>query len=128
MTENKNTLGGDDIATALAGNEGAVRRANFDSLDGSSVNANSGNDIDLVMDVPVQVTVELGRAKMQIRNLLALTYGSVIELDILAGEPLEVVVNGCLVAQGEVVIVNDRYGIRLTDIVTPAERLRKINR
>jgi flagellar motor switch protein FliN/FliY len=86
------------------------------------------NDIDLVMDVPVQVTVELGRAKMQIRNLLNLTYGSVIELDILAGEPLEVVVNGCLVAQGEVVIVNDRYGIRLTDIVTPAERLRKINR
>ena len=80
------------------------------------------------MDVPVQVTVELGRAKMQIRNLLNLTYGSVIELDILAGEPLEVVVNGCLVAQGEVVIVNDRYGIRLTDIVTPAERLRKINR
>jgi flagellar motor switch protein FliN/FliY len=74
------------------------------------------------------VTVELGRAKMQIRNLLNLTYGSVIELDILAGEPLEMVVNGCLVAQGEVVIVNDRYGIRLTDIVTPAERLRKINR
>ena len=72
--------------------------------------------------------LELGRAKMQIRNLLNLTYGSVIELDILAGEPLEVVVNGCLVAQGEVVIVNDRYGIRLTDIVTPAERLRKINR
>jgi flagellar motor switch protein FliN/FliY len=65
---------------------------------------------------------------MQIRNLLNLTYGSVIELDILAGEPLEVVVNGCLVAQGEVVIVNDRYGLRLTDIVTPAERLRKINR
>jgi flagellar motor switch protein FliN/FliY len=128
MTENKNTLGGDDIATALAGNEGAVRRANFDSLDGASANTNSANDIDLVMDVPVQVTVELGRAKMQIRNLLALTYGSVIELDILAGEPLEVVVNGCLVAQGEVVIVNDRYGIRLTDIVTPAERLRKINR
>lgn len=128
MTENKNTLGGDDIATALAGNEGAVRRANFDSLDGASANSNSANDIDLVMDVPVQVTVELGRAKMQIRNLLALTYGSVIELDILAGEPLEVVVNGCLVAQGEVVIVNDRYGIRLTDIVTPAERLRKINR
>jgi flagellar motor switch protein FliN/FliY len=65
---------------------------------------------------------------MQIRNLLALSYGSVIELDMLAGEPLEVVVNGCLIAQGEVVIVNDRYGIRLTEIVTPAERLRKINR
>ncbi|MEY4084015.1 MAG: hypothetical protein RL483_1384, partial [Pseudomonadota bacterium] len=62
------------------------------------------------------------------RNLLNLSYGSVIELDMLAGDPLEVMVNGCLVAQGEVVIVNDRYGIRLTDIVTPAERLRKINR
>jgi flagellar motor switch protein FliN/FliY len=126
--DKKNTLVGDDIATALAGNEGGVRRANFDNLDGVSAQSNAGNDIDLVMDVPVQVTVELGRAKMQIRNLLALTYGSVIELDILAGEPLEVVVNGCLVAQGEVVIVNDRYGIRLTDIVTPAERLKKINR
>jgi flagellar motor switch protein FliN/FliY len=128
IMDKKNTLVGDDIATALAGNEGGVRRANFDNLDGVSAQSNAGNDIDLVMDVPVQVTVELGRAKMQIRNLLALTYGSVIELDILAGEPLEVVVNGCLVAQGEVVIVNDRYGIRLTDIVTPAERLKKINR
>ncbi|NBT79340.1 MAG: flagellar motor switch protein FliN, partial [Betaproteobacteria bacterium] len=74
------------------------------------------------------VTVELGRAKMQIRNLLSLTYGSVIELDIMAGEPLDVMVNNCLIAQGEVVIVNDRYGIRLTDIVTPTERLRKLNR
>jgi flagellar motor switch protein FliN/FliY len=86
------------------------------------------NDIDLVLDIPVNVTVELGRAKMQIRNLLALSYGSVVELDVLAGEPLDVMVNGCLIAQGEVVIVNDRYGIRLTDIVTPTERLRKLNR
>ena len=84
--------------------------------------------IDLVLDIPVNVTVELGRAKMQIRNLLALSYGSVVELDVLAGEPLDVMVNGCLIAQGEVVIVNDRYGIRLTDIVTPTERLRKLNR
>jgi flagellar motor switch protein FliN/FliY len=82
----------------------------------------------LVFDIPVHVTVELGRAKMQIRNLLSLTYGSVIELDIMAGEPLDVMVNNCLIAQGEVVIVNDRYGIRLTDIVTPTERLRKLNR
>ena len=86
------------------------------------------NDIDLVLDIPVNVTVELGRAKMQIRNLLALSYGSVVELDVLAGEPLDVMVNGCLIAQGEVVIVNDRYGIRLTDIVTTTERLRKLNR
>ena len=105
-----------------------VLMMDFNTLQDSIQSGANSNEIDLVMDVPVQVTVELGRAKMQIRNLLNLTYGSVIELDILAGEPLEVVVNGCLVAQGEVVIVNDRYGIRLTDIVTPAERLRKINR
>jgi flagellar motor switch protein FliN/FliY len=125
MAENDN-----DLAKSLTSTDvsGSLRKATFNNLeDGAKANADF-NEIDLVMDVPVQVTVELGRAKMQIRNLLNLTYGSVIELDILAGEPLEVVVNGCLVAQGEVVIVNDRYGIRLTDIVTPAERLRKINR
>jgi flagellar motor switch protein FliN len=125
MAENDN-----DLANSLTSTDvtNTLRKATFNNLeDGSRPNAEF-NEIDLVMDVPVQVTVELGRAKMQIRNLLNLTYGSVIELDILAGEPLEVVVNGCLVAQGEVVIVNDRYGIRLTDIVTPAERLRKINR
>jgi flagellar motor switch protein FliN len=129
MIENNNPQTADDLARAFAGNaQSSVRRASFDALDGVSSAASSPNDIDLVMDVPVQVTVELGRAKMQIRNLLALTQGSVVELDIVAGEPLEVVVNGCLVAQGEVVIVNDRYGIRLTDIVTPAERIRKVNR
>jgi flagellar motor switch protein FliN/FliY len=125
MAENNN-----DLAKSLTSTDvsSSLRKATFNNLeDGAKANADF-NEIDLVMDVPVQVTVEFGRAKMQIRNLLNLTYGSVIELDILAGEPLEVVVNGCLVAQGEVVIVNDRYGIRLTDIVTPAERLRKINR
>jgi flagellar motor switch protein FliN/FliY len=128
MIENTPSQSGDDLAKAFANAGAAVRRASFDDLGGASATAPMANDIDLVMDVPVQVTVELGRAKMQIRNLLALTQGSVIELDIHAGDPLEVVVNGCLVAQGEVVIVNDRYGIRLTDIVTPAERIRKINR
>ncbi|QWE31178.1 flagellar motor switch protein FliN [Polynucleobacter sp. Adler-ghost] len=125
MAENDN-----DLAKTLTSADvsGSLRKATFNNLEDGSKAGADFNDIDLVMDVPVQVTVELGRAKMQIRNLLNLTYGSVIELDILAGEPLEVVVNGCLVAQGEVVIVNDRYGIRLTDIVTPAERLRKINR
>ena len=115
----------------LTGTPSTVRPAEYVSLEedaGATAASSSINDIDLVVDVPVQVTVELGRAKMQIRNLLGLSYGSVIELDMLAGEPLEVVVNGCLIAQGEVVIVNDRYGIRLTDIVTPAERLRRINR
>ena len=125
MAENDN-----ELASSIASKDlsGSLRKATFNDLNDSTKPGATPNEIDLVMDVPVQVTVELGRAKMQIRNLLNLTYGSVIELDILAGEPLEVVVNGCLVAQGEVVIVNDRYGIRLTDIVTPAERLRKINR
>jgi flagellar motor switch protein FliN/FliY len=125
MAENDN-----DLAKSLTSADvsGSLRQATFNNLEEGARTNPDFNEIDLVMDVPVQVTVELGRAKMQIRNLLNLTYGSVIELDILAGEPLEVVVNGCLVAQGEVVIVNDRYGIRLTDIVTPAERLRKINR
>ncbi|MBU3724004.1 MAG: flagellar motor switch protein FliN [Burkholderiaceae bacterium] len=130
MAENT-TPGSDSLAEGLKERtQAGVRAADYDELDGDSTPRAPAvlNDIDLVVDVPVQVTVELGRAKMQIRNLLALSYGSVIELDMLAGEPLEVVVNGCLIAQGEVVIVNDRYGIRLTDIVTPAERLRKINR
>ena len=106
-----------------------VQPSPYTLLDESTGIGGSGaNDIELVMDVPVQITVELGRAKMQIRHLVALTYGAVIELDVPAGEPLDVVVNGTLVAQGEVVIVNDRYAIRLTDIVTPAERLRKLNR
>ena len=105
-----------------------VRPATFSSLDDSAAGQVTQHDIALVLDVPVQVTVQLGRARMQIRNLLGLAYGSVVELDALAGDPLDVMVNGCLVAQGEVVIVNDRYGIRLTDIITPAERLRKLNR
>ncbi|WP_439114059.1 flagellar motor switch protein FliN [Hydrogenophaga sp.] len=104
-----------------------VKPAGYNLLEDSG-GGHSGNDIELVMDVPVQISVELGRSKMQIRHLLALTYGSVIELDVQAGDPLDVVVNGTLVAQGEVVIVNDHYAIRLTDIVTPAERLRKLNR
>jgi flagellar motor switch protein FliN/FliY len=86
------------------------------------------NDIDLILDIPVQMTVELGRTKIAIRNLLQLAQGSVVELDGLAGEPMDVLVNGCLIAQGEVVVVNDKFGIRLTDIITPSERIRKLNR
>jgi len=86
------------------------------------------NDIDFILDIPVQLTVELGRTKIAIKNLLQLAQGSVVELDGMAGEPMDVLVNGCLIAQGEVVVVNDKFGIRLTDIITPAERIRKINR
>jgi flagellar motor switch protein FliN/FliY len=86
------------------------------------------NDIDFILDIPVQLTVELGRTKIAIKNLLQLAQGSVVELDGMAGEPMDVLVNGCLIAQGEVVVVNDKFGIRLTDIITPAERIRKLNR
>ncbi len=86
------------------------------------------NDIDFILDIPVQLTVELGRTKIAIKNLLQLAQGSVVELDGIAGEPMDVLVNGCLIAQGEVVVVNDKFGIRLTDIITPAERIRKINK
>ncbi len=88
----------------------------------------SKSDIDFILDIPVQLTVELGRTKIAIKNLLQLAQGSVVELDGLAGEPMDVLVNGYLIAQGEVVVVNDKFGIRLTDIITPAERIRKINR
>jgi len=86
------------------------------------------HDIDMILDIPVQLTVELGRTRIPIKHILQLAQGSVVELDALAGEPMDVLVNGCLIAQGEVVVVNDKFGIRLTDIVTPSERLRRLNR
>ncbi|MEW5863055.1 MAG: flagellar motor switch protein FliN [Pseudomonadota bacterium] len=90
--------------------------------------AGAQHDIELVLDIPVQLTVELGRTRVPIRHVLQLAQGSVIELDRLAGEPMDVFVNGCLIAQGEVVVVNEKFGIRLTDVITPSERIRKLNR
>ena len=86
------------------------------------------NDINMVLDIPVQLSVELGRTKVPIKYILQLAQGSVVELDALAGEPMDVLVNGYLIAQGEVVVVNDKFGIRLTDVVTPSERLRRVSR
>ena len=85
-------------------------------------------DINMVLDIPVQLSVELGRTKVPIKYILQLAQGSVVELDALAGEPMDVLVNGYLIAQGEVVVVNDKVGIRLTDVVTPSERLRRLSR
>ena len=99
----------------------------FQKLAPGSTSSEARNDIDLILDIPVQLTVELGRTKITIKNLLQLAQGSVVELDGLAGEPMDVLVNGCLIAQGEVVVVNDKFGIRLTDIVTPSERMRQLN-
>ncbi len=100
----------------------------FKDFSNKGTKTETPNDIDFILDIPVQLTVELGRTKIAIKNLLQLAQGSVVELDGLAGEPMDVLVNGCLIAQGEVVVVNDKFGIRLTDIITPSERIRKLNR
>ncbi|WP_370632649.1 MULTISPECIES: flagellar motor switch protein FliN [unclassified Gilliamella] len=85
-------------------------------------------DINLILDIPVNLSVELGRTKMAIKDLLNLTQGSVIALDGLAGEPLDILINGYLIAQGEIVVVGDNYGVRITDIITPSERVRRLSR
>lgn len=100
----------------------------FQDFGPASIKTGMHNDIDFILDIPVQLTVELGRTKIPIKNLLQLAQGSVVELDGMAGEPMDVLVNGCLIAQGEVVVVNDKFGIRLTDIISPAERIRKLNK
>ena len=99
----------------------------FKSFDSGNVSG-SLQDIDLIMDIPVKLTVELGRTKMTIKELLRLAQGSVVSLDGLAGEPLDILINGYLIAQGEVVVVNDKYGVRITDIITPSERMRRLSR
>lgn len=88
----------------------------------------AASDINMVLDIPVQLSVELGRTKVPIKHILQLGQGSVVELDAMAGEPMDVLVNGYLIAQGEVVVVNDKFGIRLTDVVTPSERLRRVSK
>ena len=102
--------------------------AAFNSLAASNSPGPSAQDIQMILDIPVQLTVELGRTRVPIRNILQLGEGSVVELEAMAGEPMDVLVNGFLIAQGEVVVVNDRFGIRLTDIVTPSERIRRLNK
>lgn len=85
-------------------------------------------ELEMVMDIPVKLTVELGRTKLTIKQLLELAQGSVIELEGLAGEPMDILINGYLIAQGEVVVIEDKYGIRITEIITPSERIHKLNR
>jgi len=100
----------------------------FKSFDQQPDKPTGPSGIEMIMDIPVAMTVELGRTKIAIRSLLQLAQGSVVELDGLAGEPMDVLVNGTLIAQGEVVVVNDKFGIRLTDIITPAERIRRLHK
>ena len=130
----------DDWAAALAEQETAESSAStdagiaqpvdiFERFDaGAAAGMGAVQNIDMIMDIPVTLTVELGRTKIAIRSLLQLAQGSVVELDGLAGEPMDVLVNGCLIAQGEVVVVNEKFGIRLTDIITPAERIKRLHK
>lgn len=137
--ESSTTSAEDDWAAAMAEQgeaEASVASAQpqpastpvFEQFSASSGQSGMMNNLDMILDIPVNLTVELGRTKIAIRSLLQLAQGSVVELDGLAGEPMNVLVNGCLIAQGEVVVVNDKFGIRLTDIISPAERIRKLNR
>jgi flagellar motor switch protein FliN/FliY len=94
--------------------------------DAPEPSANRELNLDVVLDIPVTLSMEVGRSRISIRNLLQLNQGSVVELERATGEPLDVYVNGTLIAHGEVVVVNDKFGIRLTDVISPAERIRKL--
>jgi len=120
-------------AAALSESDGAegdksgYEAAPLDELTDESVRvADSNMDMDMILDIPVTISMEIGRTHISIRNLLKLNQGSVIELDRLAGEPLDVLVNGTLIAHGEVVVVNEKFGIRLTDVITAMERVKKL--
>ncbi len=114
-----------ETETALPVSESDPTRAAFDQL---TSDATDGADLnlDVILDVSVSLSLEVGRARIPIRNLLQLNQGSVVELERGAGEPLDVFVNGTLIAQGEVVVVNERFGVRLTDVVSPAERIKRL--
>ncbi|WP_019933562.1 flagellar motor switch protein FliN [Oceanimonas smirnovii] len=121
----------DDIwGDAMAEQEQSeVKRAELDdfSNDGKDpITQEERRKLDTILDIPVTISMEVGRSQISIRNLLQLNQGSVVELDRLAGEPLDVMVNGTLIAHGEVVVVNDKFGIRLTDVISQTERIKKL--
>lgn len=117
----------DEVESASAEEEASVQAAPMQQLedDGQPVSDEDVN-LDVILDIPVTIAMEIGRTTVNIRNLLQLNQGSVVELDRLAGEPMDVLVNGTLIAHGEVVVVNDKFGIRLTDVISAAERLKKL--
>ncbi|WP_372762176.1 flagellar motor switch protein FliN [Pseudoalteromonas sp.] len=131
MSDDQDTM--DEWAAALAEAEGSDDGAQpkVTELDELSDNKQeiSGDEkrkLDTILDIPVTISMEVGRSKINIRNLLQLNQGSVVELDRVAGEPLDVLVNGTLIAHGEVVVVNDKFGIRLTDVISQVERIKKL--
>lgn len=112
-------------AEPAAADADAGERVAFDALH-ESLGTGGDVNLDMILDVPVTLAMEVGRTRISIRNLLQLNQGSVVELDRAAGEPLDVFVNGTLVAHAEVVVINEKFGIRLTDVISPAERVRKL--
>jgi len=119
-----------DAPAAEAKPAAAPRNAGADVFQPLSANADGVNarDLEMIMDIPVKLSVELGRTRLTIKQLLELAQGSVVELDGLPGEPMDILINGYLIAQGEVVVVEDKFGIRITEIITPSERLQRLNR
>ncbi|KZN47152.1 flagellar motor switch protein FliN [Pseudoalteromonas luteoviolacea] len=130
MSDDQDTM--DEWAAALAEAEdvdqGSAEVAELEELEESNANlsADEKRKLDTILDIPVTISMEVGRSKINIRNLLQLNQGSVVELDRVAGEPLDVLVNGTLIAHGEVVVVNDKFGIRLTDVISQVERIKKL--
>jgi len=133
MSDDQDTM--DEWAAALAEAEGGegggddgVVPAELDELSESSASLteDESRKLETILDIPVNISMEVGRSKISIRNLLQLNQGSVVELDRVAGEPLDVLVNGTLIAHGEVVVVNDKFGIRLTDVISQIERIKKL--
>ena len=118
----------DEWAAAMEQQGSDAESVELDEFDSIAMPAKKeGNpDLDVILDIPVNISMEVGRTSITIRNLLQLNQGSVIELDRLAGEPLDVLVNGTLIAHGEVVVVNEKFGIRMTDVISPAERIKKL--
>ena len=120
----------DEWAAALEQQEKAgqppAQQMELDEFDNSGGGVAGRPDLDVILDIPVTISMEVGRTSITIRNLLQLNQGSVIELDRLAGEPLDVLVNGTLIAHGEVVVVNEKFGIRMTDVISPSERIKKL--
>ncbi|ATC98199.1 MAG: flagellar motor switch protein FliN [Pseudoalteromonas spongiae] len=131
MSDDQDTM--DEWAAALAEAEGEdggdAEVAELEELSEDSkadLTTEEKRKLDTILDIPVTISMEVGRSKISIRNLLQLNQGSVVELDRVAGEPLDVLVNGTLIAHGEVVVVNDKFGIRLTDVISQIERIKKL--
>ena len=124
--ETEKVAGEEDPWSEAMDEQADAEAAGFDNLEDEGNNNDTEVNLDVILDVPVDISMEIGRTKISIRNLLKLNQGSVIELDRLAGEPMDVLINGTLIAHGEVVVVNDKFGIRLTDVISPAERISKL--